>query len=366
MPIAGKRSANDPPPAHFAGLTVAAFLFILCADDKSRCPRGVRQLTFLRYLYLLGVLVFLGLSSPHCAARRSPITLDVIQRDGYGMIPLTEPYRNQLVLEATVNGRRTRIVLDTGDGAPGITFSDWFAHELGLTDVEQVHDSFQGVHGRITNPYRAIARSVVMGPVQVQNMTVYFGSFKTPRDRADAGLAEADGLIGEEFLRKARAIVDLGNQRLYLRSSAGARGVNLGAALHGVGLAEAPFLPYPGAPCLLDVEINGVAAKMILDTGAFLTVVDSRFAAQVHLEGFRSRIKMLDIAGVEKQLDRATPRSFKVGGVSVDPDGVTLDDTGLYTASHGKIVGLIGLDFLGRNWGIIDFGQSKLYFSPIR
>jgi hypothetical protein len=37
-----------------------------------------------------------------------------------------------------------------------------------------------------------------------------------------------------------------------------------------------------------------------------------------------------------------------------------------YTTSGGKVIGLLGMDVLGQNWGIIDFGQQKLYFASAK
>jgi hypothetical protein len=34
-----------------------------------------------------------------------------------------------------------------------------------------------------------------------------------------------------------------------------------------------------------------------------------------------------------------------------------------YRATGGQLAGLIGMDFLGQTWSIIDCGQHKLYFA---
>ena len=36
-----------------------------------------------------------------------------------------------------------------------------------------------------------------------------------------------------------------------------------------------------------------------------------------------------------------------------------------YDRTRGRVIGLLGMDILGKNGSIIDFGQKKLYFYPL-
>jgi hypothetical protein len=114
----------------------------------------------------------------------------------------------------------------------------------------------------------------------------------------------------------------------------------------------------------IDVEINGVAAKMIVDTGAVASLLDSRFAAKANARGYGStHMEFSDIAGVKSRIDFAGLGNFKIAGIPARSTTATVQAFSFYPASGGKIVGLLGIDFLGQNWGIIDFGQQKLYFA---
>ncbi len=59
-------------------------------------------------------------------------------------------------------------------------------------------------------------------------------------------------------------------------------------------------------------------------------------------------------------------QSFKIGGVSVSAPDLRLESFDFYTRSGGKIIGLLGMDILGSNHIIIDFGQHKLYFYAVK
>jgi predicted aspartyl protease len=57
------------------------------------------------------------------AAARSPVSLDALHRDGYGSVELIKGGPNQLYVPAEINGKKIRLLLDTGWGSDGITIA---------------------------------------------------------------------------------------------------------------------------------------------------------------------------------------------------------------------------------------------------
>src|SRR4051794_38654294 len=66
-----------------------------------------RRLTIFSFL---AVMSFFG----GRAAARSPISLDVLQRDGYGSVGLVKEGQNRLYVLAEINGHKVKLLLDTG------------------------------------------------------------------------------------------------------------------------------------------------------------------------------------------------------------------------------------------------------------
>ena len=107
-----------------------------------------------------------------------------------------------------------------------------------------------------------------------------------------------------------------------------------------------------------DVEINGVSGKMVLDTGTGVTVVDQQFASKTKLGRRSLKLYGGDAAGNVRQSEVGKVQSFKVGGVPVYRPDVSVTSTAL---GNWNLAGLIGMDLLGQNRGIIDCGAQKLY-----
>jgi predicted aspartyl protease len=290
------------------------------------------------------------------------ISFDALQRDGYGMVPIKRPQPNVLTVLATVNGRRMSLIVDTGWGKEGITVhSGSMAGSPLLT--EEVKDFGTSLSGaKLTRFQKTQADRVTLGNVELTQVPLFLGNIKGLQGHMFRTVG-ADGFIGAGFLNTCGAIIDLHNLRLYLRPPGkGSRAV-IGPALNAAGLSEAPLL----SGCLVDVEVNGFAAKMILDTGAFFTQADKRAAPQFKALGHSSRVQTIDASGatMETQIIRNL-RSFKIGSVSVRAPDLRLATLDFYTKTGGKVIGILGMDILGSNGTIIDFGNHKIYFYGAR
>jgi hypothetical protein len=147
---------------------------------------------------------------------------------------------------------------------------------------------------------------------------------------------------------------------MYLRPPGKGRRAVLGPAMKASGLAEASF----SNGCIVDTEVNGVSGKMVIDTGAYLSAVDSRLAPQMKTAAFNTRTGSIDAAGVISRTQLANLRSLKIGGVSVRAPDIRLSKFGFYNQTGGKLIGVLGMEILGRNGAIIDFGAQKIYFYP--
>src|SRR5947208_15713714 len=116
----------------------------------------------------------------------------------------------------------------------------------------------------------------------------------------------------------------------------------------------------------VDSELNGTPAQLMIDTGAFTTLIHRPFVRQMRIPlrdtPFTSGAVNID----ERGLQLATIRRFSVGSFEVKKKEVGVMDLG--GLIHGELLkgsppvaGLLGSEFLRRNHGIIDFGTRTLY-----
>lgn len=85
------------------------------------------------------------------------------------MVPLKRPHPNVLIAEATVNGRKLRLLVDTGALVDGIVLQSDKAEGLGLTPeaVKETARSATGVRFPLTT---ARADRVSMGNLELRSV----------------------------------------------------------------------------------------------------------------------------------------------------------------------------------------------------
>lgn len=290
------------------------------------------------------------------------ITLDALQRDGYGMVPIKRPEPNVLTVIAMVNGKKALLVVDTGWGADGITLDSGFAGALRLP-TEAVKEGGRSASGaEFKGMTKAVAAQVLVGNVEMKQVPLFFESFKSLQNEKIRRSVGADGFLGAGFLRTCSAVVDLHNLRVYLRPPGTGHRAVIGPALQAAGLSEVSFTQTPGHDCLVEIEINDAAGYMFIDTGATLAGVDERFIPKMKAAAMNTRTGSIDAAGVISRTKLTRVRSFKIGGVNVRAHDLRVGKFGFYPSSGGKVIGLLGMDILGPNGTIIDFSRHKLYF----
>jgi hypothetical protein len=311
-------------------------------------------------LWLLAGSTIGGLAAP----AEARIALDVLQRDGYGMVELQRPEPNTLTVSATINGRKARLIVDTGWSDVGITVVGDFGKVL-HSPVQGVHGFGRSASGQAMSGFnRGVADTVVLGNVQMRQVPIFFGAIGALEHSYTHANMHADGFIGSGFLSTCSAIVDLHNLRLYLRPPGTGRRAMIGRAMTAQGLAEVPFTILQNH-CLVSVEIDGVRGIMFMDTGATFATVDDRFAAKMKARTYSSRVSFVDAAGVESQTKLTRLGSFRIGGVNARAPDLRIARFPFYSTTGGKVIGLLGIDIMGPNGTIIDFGQKKLYFYPL-
>ncbi len=195
------------------------------------------------------------------------------------------------------------------------------------------------------------------------NVPIVVGSFGALYD-IRSPVRGAVGFVGRGFLKANNAVIDLTNLIMYLRPPGKGRPANLAGALRSIGMSEVPFTENSEGHFIVDVELNGVPAKMMLDTGAQVSEIDARFAKVANARGWkRDNVFRVDAAGAVTHGDLAGTRALSIGGIPVRAPTVLLGNLAFYNSTGGKVVGVLGLDVIGQNWGIIDFGQKKFYFA---
>jgi predicted aspartyl protease len=270
-----------------------------------------------------------------------------VEQQGFGGSPLQRRFGNHLFVTTLTNGRRAALMIDTG--CPFTLIDRASVQKLAL-GVEVTKMTVVGVSGQTQRYGVSKLATLTMGNCTFTNI---------PIEVADEGqinlIAQPhlDGLFGAHEMAKFGMIVDCARQMIYVnpRGPSAATSQKLAQFLGGRGFTRIPMRFNPGHHLEIEAAVNGHPVRLIVDTGAAVTLLSAPAAAasgaslsprfSAHGEGI----------GQVQQL--------AFGNLIVNNAEVTIGNT-------AKLVGagLLGEEYLSWNFAIVDVGGMNLYLRP--
>jgi predicted aspartyl protease len=312
----------------------------------------------------LSILLFGIVVAGEISAAPRPRATPAPAAPQFEALPLVRSRQNHLLVHALINGKSAWLGVDTGAPVSAIALNR--RQHFGLTGVAgsklparlQINGAFNNV--AIARRFRLGALSLVDEPVVVVDLS---GSSRVAQVLHEQ---EIDGILGADILFPTQAVLDCQRELLILKVDPDASGTVPGVDYRG--LRRMPIRVSDGFNLYVDGAINGAPAQLMVDTGAFATLLHRDFVRRMriplHETPFSSAAVNLRQRGVETaRIRRLTVGSVEILGKDVgviDLEG--LIHRGLLDAKP-PVAGLLGAEILRSHHAIIDFGTRTLYLS---
>jgi len=278
-------------------------------------------------------------------------------------LPLTRSRQNHLLVRAFINGKPALLGVDSGAPISAIALKRR-AH-FGLTGIPgsstlparlQINGAFNNV--AIARNFRLGALNLVDEPVVVVDLS---GSGRASRLRNEQ---EIDGILGADILFPTGAVLDCQKQVLILKMDPELSGRAPG--LQYRGFRSVPIRVSETYNLYVDVAINGEPARLMVDTGAFATLLHRGFVRRLHVPLQQTAFSSSAVNLKQRGVSIARIRRLSVGSVDiVGKDVGVVDLEGLIHSDLLRgaqpVAGLLGAEILRSHHGIIDFGTRTLY-----
>ena len=303
-------------------------------------------------LLALGLFSLAAIVSPSQAA-----TAGALQ---YEALPLIRSSQNHLLVRAEVNGKPALLGVDTGAPVSAIALNR--REHFGLKPITGKSEiparlSINGAFNSV-----AIARNLRLGDLNLVDepmVLVDLGGLRRSNKRD-----EIDGILGADILFPTKALLDCQKQILVLKINPSVPGAVPGFDFSG--FRRIPMHVSDGFNLYVDGSVNGQKAKLMVDTGAFATLLHSRFVRRMQIPMRDTPFSSSGVNLKQRGVQMATISRFSVGSMNLERRDVGVINLeglihgGLLDASP-PVVGLLGSEILRRYHGIIDFGTKSLY-----
>jgi predicted aspartyl protease len=278
-------------------------------------------------------------------------------------LPLERSRQNHLLVRAFINGKPALLGVDTG--APVSAIAITRLKHFGMTPVRadseiprrlQIIGAFNGV---------TMARSLRLGALTlVDEPMVAIDLGSTSRAAKMMKEQAIDGIIGADILFPTDAVLDCQAQILILKIDPAARGGVPG--MNYRGFRRVPIHVSDGYNLYVDSTVNGKQTRLMVDTGAFGTLLHQPFVRQMKIPLRNTAFSSAGVNLKERDVQLATISRLSVGSVKMERKEVgVIDLEGLVQTDllNGTppVAGLLGSEILQSHNGIVDFGTRTLY-----
>jgi predicted aspartyl protease len=295
------------------------------------------------------------------AAPRNPLASNPSPR--FEALPLTRSRQNHLLVRAFINGKPALLGVDSGAPISAIALNR--RKHFGLTGIPgtstlparlQINGGFNNV--AIARNFRIGALNLVDEPVVVVDLSGSGGASRLLHEQ------EIDGILGADILFPTGAVLDCQKQLLILKMDPEVPGRTPGTEYRG--LRSMPIRVSETYNLYVDAAINGEPARLMVDTGAFATLLNRGFVRRLHVPLHETPFSSSAVNLKQRGVQIARIRRLSVGSVDilgkdvgvVDLEGLIHSD--LLRGSQ-PVAGLLGAEILRTHHGIIDFGTRTLY-----
>jgi predicted aspartyl protease len=265
-------------------------------------------------------------------------------------------------LPIVANGKPAHLVVDTG--APTTVIFRQSLKALNLTESKtEVLES--GIYGRGKEAFGTTkVETLTAGNCTLSNVPVAVAGI----DAYMNPIGRPNGLLGLRELVKFGAILDFPHRLLYLRPSR--PGSEVAASIKSIleqNNFKAIAFSVDRGHMRVPGKVNDIACHFMVDSGAFLTVVDRDFAARAKIASAPTRHEMHGVGKSGGEVRVADFSSLWVGDYQIKRASsavAALNSQMLGRGTNSEADGLLGVEYLGLNSAIIDFISGTIYLRP--
>jgi predicted aspartyl protease len=278
------------------------------------------------------------------------------QLAGYKVVPVHYGPMNKMIVSVQINGQRANLLVDTG--ANQIILDANAAESFGIKPSQRGlrYIRFTQINGQDLPV--GFAQSLVAGSMNLGSSPVALRSSTA----SGTGTGYVDGILGLDILLRHKVVINCRSRLIFFKVDR-ARQMHLSAVASSAKFTRVPLRREENGALTVPCWIHGQSARLLVDTGAFVTTFHESFLKLLGIASEPTRISARFPTGATQRIRAARINDLTVGNFRVPPDkfGVTALPN-FATQQGGTLVGgILGMDMLYICHAIIDLDSMNLF-----
>jgi predicted aspartyl protease len=308
------------------------------------------------------LLLALAPLSVHGAAKdRSAMRLP-----GYKAVSVRYRPLNKMMMFVRINAQPANLLVDTG--ASQIILDKDVAELAGVKPFQRALNQVRfSVPSQVFTMGSEINGELL--PVGLaQNITaggMNFGSSPVAlrnSSHSGTGTSHVDGVLGLDILLRHKTVINCRAKLVFFKVDQG-RQTNLSSIASSQKFTRVPIQREENGALTVPCSIRGQPARLLVDTGAFVTTLHEPFVKSLGLVPETTRISAQFGRGASKRISAAKINDLSIGGFKAPPEKFGVASLPNFALLQGstRIAGILGMDTLYICHAIIDLEGMSLF-----
>ena len=274
---------------------------------------------------------------------------------GYKAVRVHYGPMNKMMMSVRINGQPANLLVDTG--------SNQLILDAQAAELIGVRPSQRGL--RYIRFTKIKGQSFPFGFVQnISAGSMSFGSSLVTLSRsshADAANAGFDGVLGLDILLRHKTLINCRTKLVFFKVDQ-ARRINLGSVAASEKFIRVPIRREETGALTVPCSIRGQPTRLLIDTGAFVTILHEGFVKPLGVEEEPTRISAQFGRGASKRIS-AAKTDLNIGAFKARSEKFGVAPLPQFALQQGstKIAGILGMDTLYICHAIIDLDGMNLF-----
>jgi len=278
------------------------------------------------------------------------------QLSGYNAVWVRYAPLNKMIMPVRINGQPANLLVDTGSNE--IILDPDAAESYGVRPSQRGlrYIGFTEMGGQMfpicfVQSITAGSMNFGSSPVVLRNLT-----------RSGSGKAHVDGVVGLHTLFRHKAVINCRTKFIFFKTEPALR-MNLVAAALSAKFTRVPLHREETGALTVPCSIHGQSARLLVDTGAFVTTFSENFFKSLGIASEPTRVSAHFTSGARKHINAARLDDLEIGHFKVPPEkfGVTTLPEFALRQGTTAISGILGMDTLYIFQAIIDLDSMNLF-----
>jgi predicted aspartyl protease len=278
------------------------------------------------------------------------------QLGGYKAVRVHYGPLNKMIMPVHINGQPANLLVDTGASHLMLDADDATSFGLKPSQRGLRYIRFSEINGQELP--LGFAQNLTAGSMSFGSVLVTLRNSSYP----GTGSAHVDGVLGLDILSRYKAVINCRTKLVFFKTDQ-ARQLHLSSVASAERFARIPLRREENGALTVPCSIRGQPARLLVDTGAFITTFHEAFVRSLGIASEPTRVSAHFARGSMRKVSAGQIDDLRIGDFKAPRAkfGVTALPNFALQQGSTRISGILGIDTLYNYHAIIDFDGMNLF-----